>query len=155
MTVNAKGLDQTSSTAIATDAVVSTIHGSVKGELGRNKLRKKLHDNNAIVKEGTVVAGRFIKKLDRKMVVSYKIGSKKCSGILDVCQFPSSDRSTRDKMFELAKVGHLLFRLKVIQVIPPSGEHLLTRVYLTAREDFDEQIYRTSSMAKQAGSTLA
>ena len=160
MTVNTKGLDKMNSKAIATDTVLSTINGAVEGnvqagEVFRNKLKKKLQDNNAIVKEGTFVAGRFIKKLDRMMVVGFKIGDKKCSGILYVCQFPSSDRRTRDKMFELAKVEHRLFKLKVIQVIPPSGKYLLTRVFLTAREDFDEKIYRRSSMARQEGSATA
>lgn len=155
MTVNAFGPDHMASPAIAADAVTSPITAAVKqdvqaSELGRNGRKQKLKDNNAIVKVGTVVAGRFVKKLDRMMVVRFKIGSKKCSGILHVSQFPSSDRSTRDKMFELVKVERRLFKLTVIQVIPPGGKHRLTRVFLTSREDFDERIFRRSSMARHA-----
>lgn len=94
---------------------------------------RRLFDSNAAAKEGAFVVGRFSRKYVEKkcMKVEFFVGTKKCSGALHVSQFPHNEREVRDKMFEIAQPGPQTFRMKIIRVIPPSGERRLTGIHLS------------------------
>ncbi len=115
----------------------------------REKTSRKteLVDTNAAVQVGAVVDGHFTMKKEHFMVVSFEYDGQQCSGVLHVSQFPHKNRKKRDAMFELADVGPQLYRLTVIEVMPPCGKFKLTVVRLTARDDFDPQIFAKSSIA--------
>lgn len=112
------------------------------------KARKPLVDHNSVVKVGAVIEGHFAKKGDLFMVVPFEYEGHQCSGVLHVSQFPDKNRKRRDAMFELAEVDpDQNFSLRVIEVVPPRGKFKLTVVRLTAREDFDPEIFARSSIA--------
>lgn len=116
-------------------------------EKSRTKGRKALVDHNAVVKVGAIVEGHFSEKTDHFMVVVFDYQGSMCSGVLHVSQFPHKNRKRRDDMFELAQVGKQRFKFRVIEVVPPRGKFRLTVVRLTAREDFDPEIFARSSIA--------
>lgn len=110
------------------------------------KRRRLKFDNNAVVKEGMEVNAWFTKKMEDRhlFVANYKIDGKICSGVLHVSQLPGKTREERDSMFELLKAPVGTFKLKVIEVVPPTGLRRLTFVRLTAREDFDPEIFKAA-----------
>ncbi len=110
------------------------------------KKRGPKPDNNAVVKEGMDVNAWFTKKMEDRhlFVANYKIDGKICSAVLHVSQLPGKTREERDSQFELLKAPIGTFKLKVIEVVPPQGTRRLTFVRLTAREDFDPQIFKAA-----------
>lgn len=117
---------------------------TTKATKGRSKV---LVDHNAVVPVGAIVEGTFQEKADHFMVVPFEYDGHPCSGVLHVSQFPHKERKKRDAMFELAEVGPQRFKLRVIEVVPPQGKFKLTVVRLTAREDFDPEVFAKSSIA--------
>ena len=113
----------------------------------KNPRKSELVDTNAAVKVGAVVDAYFTLKKEHFMVVAFDYEGQECTGVLHVSQFPHKNRKKRDAMFELAEVGPQLYRLTVIEVVPPSGKFKLTVVRLTARDDFDPEIFAKSSIA--------
>lgn len=108
---------------------------------------KRIEDRNAVAQEGMEVVGRFVQRLPRAMIVSFRVAQTQCRGILPISQFPASTWSMRDKMFAIARVGHETFKFKVIKVLRPDRTREFTVVILTAREDFDPLIYQQSKEA--------
>jgi hypothetical protein len=99
----------------------------------KNPSAARFVDHNATVVIGERVDGVFSHKLATAMVVKFNRDGKPCSGVLHVSQFPSNERSMRDKMFAVASVGMPAPGLTVIGVEPPSGDQRFTKVRLSAR----------------------
>lgn len=109
---------------------------------------KALVDHNAHVDLDAIVDGKFIRKGDHFMVVSFNYKGHDCSGTLHVAQFDSPERATRDEMFAAATVGSELKGLRVCEVRPaPKGsKNRLTVVRLSARSDYDAEAFKKSKI---------